>query len=35
MGGNNMLTVRCEITDHAGDPVTTARSMLVVRGCDP
>ena len=32
MGGNDMLTVRCEITDAAGDPVTTARSMLVVRG---
>ena len=35
MGGNDMLTVRCEITDHAGDPVTTARSMLVVRGTGP
>jgi acyl dehydratase len=34
MGGNDMLTVRCEITDGAGDPVTTARSMLVVRGSD-
>ncbi|MGH3981104.1 MAG: FAS1-like dehydratase domain-containing protein [Pseudonocardiaceae bacterium] len=32
MGGNDLLTVRCEITDGAGDPVTTARSMLVVRG---
>lgn len=32
MGGNEMLSVRCEITDSAGDPVTTARSMLVVRG---
>jgi len=32
MGGNDMLTVRCEITDATGDPVTTARSMLVVRG---
>ncbi len=31
-GGNDMLTVRCEITDSAGHPVTTARSMLVVRG---
>ncbi|MGH3770397.1 MAG: FAS1-like dehydratase domain-containing protein [Pseudonocardiaceae bacterium] len=31
MGGNDMLTVRCQITDAAGDPVTTARSMLVVR----
>jgi hypothetical protein len=29
-----MLTVRCEITDSAGDPVTTARAMLVVRGAD-
>ncbi|HEX6401601.1 MAG TPA: MaoC family dehydratase N-terminal domain-containing protein [Pseudonocardiaceae bacterium] len=34
MGGNDMLTVRCEITDSAGDPVTTARAMLVVRGDD-
>jgi acyl dehydratase len=34
MGGNDMLTVRCEITDSAGDPVTTARAMLVVRGND-
>jgi acyl dehydratase len=31
MGGNDMLTVRCEITGRAGDPVTTARTMLVVR----
>ncbi|MFY9808840.1 MAG: MaoC family dehydratase N-terminal domain-containing protein [Pseudonocardiaceae bacterium] len=31
MGGNDMLTVRCEITDSAAHPVTTARSMLVVR----
>ncbi len=34
MGGNDMLTVRCEITDQAGTPVTTARAMLVVRGND-
>ena len=34
MGSNHLLTVRCEITDRAGDPVTTARSMLVVRGPD-
>ncbi|HEX2297066.1 MAG TPA: MaoC family dehydratase N-terminal domain-containing protein [Pseudonocardiaceae bacterium] len=34
MGGNDMLTVRCEITDIAGQPVTTARSMLVVRGAE-
>ena len=34
MGGNDMLTLRCEITDQAGDPVTTARAMLVVRGPD-
>ena len=34
MGGNDMLTLRCEITDQAGDPVTTARAMLVVRGSD-
>ncbi|MGH3873742.1 MAG: FAS1-like dehydratase domain-containing protein [Pseudonocardiaceae bacterium] len=31
MGGNDLLTVRCEITDGAGHPVTTARAMLVVR----
>jgi acyl dehydratase len=31
MGGNDMLTMRCQITDAAGDPVTTARCMLVVR----
>ncbi|MDQ3761108.1 MAG: MaoC family dehydratase N-terminal domain-containing protein [Actinomycetota bacterium] len=31
MGGNDMLTVRCEIADNAGNPVTTSRSMLVVR----
>ncbi|MDQ2880860.1 MAG: MaoC family dehydratase N-terminal domain-containing protein [Actinomycetota bacterium] len=31
MGGNDLLTVRCEITDSAGDPVTTARSTLVIR----
>ncbi|MGH3915013.1 MAG: FAS1-like dehydratase domain-containing protein [Pseudonocardiaceae bacterium] len=34
MGGNDMLTVRCEITDDTGAPVTTARSMLVIRGPD-
>ncbi|MGH3797837.1 MAG: FAS1-like dehydratase domain-containing protein [Pseudonocardiaceae bacterium] len=34
MGGNDMLTVRCEITDRAGAPVTTARSTLVARGKD-
>jgi hypothetical protein len=30
-----MLTVRCEITDQAGDPVTTARTVLVIPGSDP
>jgi acyl dehydratase len=30
--GNDMLSVRCEITDSDGDPVTTARALLVVRG---
>ncbi len=34
MGGNDMLTVCCRITDTAGDPVTTAWSMLVVLGVD-
>ncbi|MGH3939709.1 MAG: FAS1-like dehydratase domain-containing protein [Pseudonocardiaceae bacterium] len=33
-GGNDLLTVRCEITDGTGAPVTTARSMLVVRGVE-
>lgn len=33
--GNDMITVRCEITDTDGAPVTTARSMLVVRGEGP
>jgi acyl dehydratase len=32
MGGNDMLTLRCEITDSVGDPVTTARTILVIRG---
>ncbi len=34
MGGKDMLTVRCEITDSVGHPVTTARSLLIVRGDD-
>jgi acyl dehydratase len=34
MGGNDLLTVRCEITGSIGDPVTTARAMLVFRGTD-
>jgi acyl dehydratase len=34
MGGNDMVTVRCEITDRVGEPVTTARSLLVVRGAE-
>lgn len=32
MAGNDMLTLRCELTDQDGDPVTTARALLVVRG---
>lgn len=32
--GNDMITVRTEITTVEGEPVTTARSMLVVRGED-
>jgi hypothetical protein len=32
--GNDMVTVRTEISTVDGDPVTTARSMLVVRGED-
>jgi acyl dehydratase len=35
MGGTDLLTVRCEIVDRAGDPVTTARAMLVVRRAGP
>ncbi|MGH3830447.1 MAG: FAS1-like dehydratase domain-containing protein [Pseudonocardiaceae bacterium] len=31
MGSNDMLTVRCQISDAAGDPVTTAKSVLVLR----
>lgn len=34
IGGNDMLTVRCEITDSAGGPVTTVRATLVVRGSE-
>jgi acyl dehydratase len=34
LGSNDMLTVRCEITDGTGHPVTTAQSTLVVRGSD-
>ena len=34
MAGNDMLRVRCEITDSHGDPVTTARTLLVVRRAD-
>ena len=32
--GNDMVTVRTEISTVEGEPVTTARSMLVVRGED-
>lgn len=32
--GNDMLTVRCEVTDAAGEPVATASSMLVARGAE-
>jgi hypothetical protein len=34
MGGNDLLTMRCEIVNSSGDPVTTARAMLVIRGSD-
>lgn len=30
--GNDILTVRCEVLDAAGEPVTTTRSTLVARG---
>ncbi len=30
--GNDMLALRAEITDEDGEPVTTAKSTLVVRG---
>ncbi len=33
-GGNDLLEIRCEITDAGGEPVTTARSLLVRRGED-
>ncbi|GAA1279816.1 MaoC family dehydratase N-terminal domain-containing protein [Saccharothrix xinjiangensis] len=32
--GNDMLALRAEITDEDGEPVTTAKSTLVVRGED-
>ncbi|MGH3980589.1 MAG: FAS1-like dehydratase domain-containing protein [Pseudonocardiaceae bacterium] len=32
VAGNDFLTVRCEIADAAGEPVTTAWSTLVARG---
>jgi acyl dehydratase len=32
MGGNDLVTMRSEITTEGGDPVCTATSMLVVRG---
>ena len=32
--GNDLLEIRCEITDAGGEPVTTARSLLVMRGED-
>jgi len=32
--GNDLLEIRCEITDTGGEPVTTARSLLVMRGED-
>lgn len=31
-GGHSMVTLRTQIDDAAGEPVCTARSMLVVRG---
>jgi acyl dehydratase len=34
MRGNDLLTVRCEITDAVGHPVTTTRSTLVVRSTE-
>ena len=34
MGSNDMLTVCCQISDAAGDPVTTAKSVLVHRRGD-
>jgi acyl dehydratase len=32
VGGNLFVTVSCEVRDAAGEPVTTARSVVVVRG---
>ena len=34
MGGNLFVTVSCEVVDERGLPVTTARSIVVVRGED-
>ena len=32
--GSHMLTLRCEVTDEAGEPVATTRSMLVTAAED-
>ena len=32
VGGNLFVTVSCQVTDAQGTPVTTARSVVVVRG---
>lgn len=34
VGGNLFVTVSCEVVDDRGHPVTTARSVVVVRGED-
>lgn len=33
-GGSGFLTIRTEVRDDAGEPVATARSMLIERGAD-
>jgi len=35
VGGNLFVTVSCRVADELGEPVTTARSVVVVRGEGP
>ena len=35
VAGNDMITVKTEITDSSGEPVSTVYSMLLSRGADP
>lgn len=35
LAGNDVLSLRCELTDDSGEPVTTARCTLVARAASP